>query len=448
MGILKLKRENSPIAITSFIDDTLYIGMVMQDKKQNQKRQVILTIEKGTKKEASFGLGIYLILIWILVISLSCYWNYIQNSRYENEIIKTQASAIFDLLVVTRSWGSAHESLYVPITEDSPANPWLKTKNRDIVINGKEFTKINPSYMTRQISEITAQNKGMHFKMTSLTPIRPDNNPSDWEKEALLQFEKGCRYKGEIIKEFNNTEYRYMKPLFTEKDCLQCHRAQGYKKGQIRGGIRISIPYDKPQTGLNILISHAGIGLAGLLLILLLTRLLHQSYRRIEEMAYIDSLTALPNRRAFNFQYSAEYQRSHREQSSLSMLICDVDFFKQYNDTYGHKEGDIALEQVASAIENNLNRGGDFAARFGGEEFTVILPNTDMKGAQGVAEKVRQAVADLKIEHTGNKPHNIITISIGIASSRSGNVDEEQLIRKADEKLYIAKSSGRNTVCF
>src|ERR1017187_5794288 len=142
---------------------------------------------------------------------------------------------------------------------------------------------------------------------------------------------------------------------------------------------------------------------------------LQEAYRAVEALAVTDPLTGLANRRQFDQCLAAEWRRSLRERSPLSMLLMDVDLFKSYNDTYGHVRGDSCLKQIAEAAQDVVTRPGDIVARFGGEEFAVVLPNTDNSGAMQVADAVCDAVRNRNLHHSGS-PYEKITISVGCAT--------------------------------
>lgn len=168
---------------------------------------------------------------------------------------------------------------------------------------------------------------------------------------------------------------------------------------------------------------------------------------RLSELALRDQLTGLPNRRAFDETLKTEWERARDSGSPLSILMIDVDRFKAYNDTYGHPAGDECLAQVASALQAVV-RTGDTVARFGGEEFAVLLPHTDEAGAKVTAEKLRAAVVALQKEHLGSEL-GIVTVSVGAA----GLVPERDdpscgalIVEAADQSLYRAKAEGRNRV--
>jgi len=167
----------------------------------------------------------------------------------------------------------------------------------------------------------------------------------------------------------------------------------------------------------------------------------------IEKFGFVDALTSIPNRRQFDRDLIREWNRAMREQTPLSILMIDVDHFKIYNDTHGHQQGDVALQTVASAIETSLKRSTDIAARWGGEEFVVLLPHTPLEGALSVAETIRANVESAIITGVdGTSPHNV-TISIGVANMLPSTDNSiPKLIKLADEALYIAKDKGRNRV--
>ena len=162
-------------------------------------------------------------------------------------------------------------------------------------------------------------------------------------------------------------------------------------------------------------------------------------------MAITDGLTQVSNRRCFDERLQVEWQRLLRENQSLSLILLDIDYFKLYNDHYGHQAGDTCLIQVAQTAASQLKRPADLFARYGGEEFTVILPNTDMTGAIAVAELIQQSIHDLKIPHITSKVSPNVTISLGIASIiPRQDIPPEALIAIADENLYQAKQQGRD----
>jgi diguanylate cyclase (GGDEF)-like protein len=167
-------------------------------------------------------------------------------------------------------------------------------------------------------------------------------------------------------------------------------------------------------------------------------------FHTTQELAYTDALTGIFNRRYFDQRFSREILRARRYSRSLSILMIDIDFFKKYNDTFGHLMGDQALRKVASVLEDKLRRA-DILCRYGGEEFVVILPEINLKNATIVAEKLRKAIIN-KMKYDDHQSKTI-TISVGVASFPENSTDEEIILGMADQALYQAKESGRNKVC-
>ncbi|MEX6663288.1 diguanylate cyclase [Pseudomonas sp. W2-17] len=167
----------------------------------------------------------------------------------------------------------------------------------------------------------------------------------------------------------------------------------------------------------------------------------------LQRLMNSDGLTGLSNRRHFDEYLELEWRRSTREQTQISLLMIDVDYFKAYNDAFGHLEGDEALRQVAKAIRANSSRPSDLPARYGGEEFALVLPNTSPGGARLLAEKLRQTIASMNIPHVAPSQGSSLTVSIGLATvvPQVGS-HSRQLIQTADQGLYAAKHNGRNQV--
>ena len=172
--------------------------------------------------------------------------------------------------------------------------------------------------------------------------------------------------------------------------------------------------------------------------------LLHQ---QLSQLALLDPLTRAYNRRSFERQLKREWGRHKRNPAPLSVIMCDVDCFKIYNDSYGHQQGDKCLQQIAKAISSALKRPGDLLARYGGEEFVIILPHTPQSGAFKVGETIRSAVKELAISHYNSLVDSVVTVSLGVASTIPDAVDTPQLlIEAADLALYQAKERGRDCV--
>ncbi|MGF1481059.1 MAG: urea ABC transporter substrate-binding protein [Cyanophyceae cyanobacterium] len=173
---------------------------------------------------------------------------------------------------------------------------------------------------------------------------------------------------------------------------------------------------------------------------------LQKANSKLHRQARLDSLTQVANRRLFDERLVQEWQRASREQQPLSIILCDIDYFKHYNDFYGHQAGDDCLQRVATGISRAVKRPADLVARYGGEEFAVILPNTSLEGASRVAEQIRQEIQQLKLNHAASAVSQYVSVSIGVSSRIPSQEPLEMLVADADTALYKAKEQGRNRV--
>jgi len=173
-----------------------------------------------------------------------------------------------------------------------------------------------------------------------------------------------------------------------------------------------------------------------------------RSQQQLNNIARVDALTSVCNRREFDMRLLAEWGRGARTGQSVALLMIDVDKFKQYNDQHGHLRGDECLVEVARILENCMQRSGDLIARYGGEEFVVLLPQAEMTGAMKVAQDCLDAVIDAQIPHVSSPISRFVTVSIGVAAMLPiFDKSSTLLIEQADIALYQAKHSGRNRIC-
>ncbi|WP_346291906.1 response regulator [Sphaerothrix gracilis] len=174
-----------------------------------------------------------------------------------------------------------------------------------------------------------------------------------------------------------------------------------------------------------------------------------QEQQALYHLATIDTLTQIANRRRLNEYLNHEWQRMRREQENLALILCDIDYFKNYNDYYGHPAGDVCLQQIAQTIHTLINRPADLVARYGGEEFCIVLPKTPLNGAIHVVNQIQQAIAQLQIAHEPSPISDFVTLSFGITllAPTTAESSVSQLIAAADQALYEAKAQGRNTFC-
>ncbi len=534
-----------------------------------------------------------LLILWLAVISVSFFWNLklLQDSTVR--LADAEARSLYNKDLLYRRWAAKQGGVYVPPSPDTPSNPYLKIPERDVTTTGgKQLTLINPAYMVRQIHEMANEQSGVISHITSLKPLRPANAADPWEAQVLRKFEGGIK-EFSAIDTLNGEQYlRFMGVMLVEKPCLKCHESQGYKEGQVRGGISVSVPLkhfetlqDKRFT--NLLGWHGTLGLLGLLGIVLGYRRMEQadlarrkaelsaaryelqhefiqnlgegvygmdrhgnctfmneaaltmlgyaehevigrnihdlihhhfpdgtpcpfqeceihnvlnaekhrkgeagffrkngtifpvSYvatpiveelthepqlvigfrditeqkaaeEQIQNLAFYDPLTQLPNRRLLWDRIKLAIASASRHHQHCALLYIDLDNFKSVNDSYGHDTGDLLLQQVALRLMA-CTREGDTIARLGGDEFVVLLE--DLGADSFVAASHSEAVSK-KIISSLNRPFQVnssefnCTPSIGITLFDHHNTSIEELFKQADIAMYQAKKAGRNTLRF
>jgi diguanylate cyclase (GGDEF)-like protein len=393
-----------------------------------------------TKFIISTGLVIALVLSGIFLDMA------IRTRQLMNEENIIQARVVFNTIVLTRTWNANYGGVYVEKKKGVESNPYLISPDIKTA-DGRVFTLRNPALMTREISEYAEKEGMFKFHITSLKLMNPHNEADEFEKNALLQFESGAAKevtRTELVK--NRTYFRYMAPLYIENDCLQCHKHQNYAAGDVRGGISITFDIEDRRSKIRsntIIIAVFGIittlVLLGLIYFFMsrLIKKLDEARQTIEKTAITDALTELFNRRHIMLRFEEEFEKFKRLKKNVSCLMIDVDNFKDINDSYGHQIGDQVLKAISARMRDSV-RAYDILGRYGGEEFLVILPDTGLEDARGLAERIRTSVKDMLI---GNAA---VTLSLGVVCSQESDMSVDDVIRRADENLYKAKKSGKD----
>jgi diguanylate cyclase (GGDEF)-like protein len=352
-----------------------------------------------------------------------------------------------EMIVAMREWNSMHGGVYVEKRTGIESNPFLDNPDRELK-DGNIVTLRNPAIMTREVSDVLEADNKFSFHLTSKKYLNPANKPNEFEVSALDQFEAGKDEVYEITRKAGEVYFSYIRPLYITENCLQCHAKLGYSLGDVRGGISITsnvgATYNKMRFNVFLVFIFSATILILFLLIFwimttrLISKLAHLR-QRIEEMATVDDLTKVFNRRYVNAQLIYEHERALRTSKRFSCLSIDIDNFKKVNDTYGHSFGDEVLIEVASRM-NTIIRGYDVLGRFGGEEFMVILPETELEDARSLAERVR---LDISEEPTKGVS---VTVSIGVATMNLKGESIDDFLRRVDTVLYEAKAAGKNCV--
>lgn len=297
---------------------------------------------------------IWLMIIWTSIVTGSFIFNYSSTISSNNNLVLNESRGLFEQIISTREWNSTHNGVYVPITAETPPNPYLEDSLRDVVtMNGMALTKINPAYMTRQISEINKKYFGIQFHITSLNPIRLANKADAWEAKGLKSFEDGTPEVIELVKEDTISRYRYMAPLVTQKSCLNCHAKQGYEVGDIRGGISVSIPSARFLSVVNkqilmLFFLHFIILVLGIITMLLFYRKLNRYIQIIKEKNRdLENLNATKDKL---FSVIA-----HDLRSPFNGILGLSDLLIENIDNYDSAESKECLKSINTSAHNTLN---------------------------------------------------------------------------------------------
>lgn len=390
---------------------------------------------------------------WTIFILVSAIWNMDQHEKEINAIIQQIGRSSIERDKLYRQWNSMHGGVYVPVTEKIQPNSYLTPEMaplRDLTISPDlTLTMINPACMTRQVYELAREKNTVSGHITSLNTVNPKNKADAWEEKALNAVEQGAVEYSETIKIGGQEYLRMLLPLRTEKACLKCHAVQGYKEGDLRGGISVSLPLASfhDYSGVQhkaILAAYFAIWATGLLGIFLgyvvLARgeaVRKKAEEQIRNLAHFDKLTGLVNRNLFQDRVTQSLTMAKRVKKKVALLYIDLDRFKPINDTFGHEVGDTVLQEVARRLMASV-RKSDTVARIGGDEFVVILQNIqDKHEAAPVARKILSAIQHPFMVRGGE---HSVGASIGISCFPDDGENMDTLLKKADAAMYRVKN--------
>jgi diguanylate cyclase (GGDEF)-like protein len=394
-----------------------------------------------------------LVLIWTVGILAPLGWNIYQLRQSILRVARTSAEISYNKDLIYRRWVSKQGGVYVPVSEMTPANPYLKVPNRDITTSdGLSLTLVNPAYMSRQVNELAMETGGFQGHITSLNPIRPKNRPDPWETEALKTFERGTKETASIAMTSGKEYFRFMRPFVTEKACLKCHAAQGYKEGDIRGGISISIPMEplraiERSRMAELTLAHGFLWMIGLVGIIAGTRRLQSQAllrEKLEEellsLSITDPLTGLHNRRGFISLAEQQLKLSDRNKRGVQLYFADLDGLKWINDTLGHEEGDKALIEAASIFKETF-RTSDIIARLGGDEYAALVIDITQENSEIFTARL-QSLIDTRNNQEGRRYR--LSISVGCSYYDPENpCSLDELMVSADKLMYEQKQNKK-----
>lgn len=462
-------------------------------------------------KSVGVKLGILASGVLLAVFVAATLWADSYMRRNIELVMYRQAQSLHKQVVLMRHWSASYGGVYVRKQPGVETNLYLYQvgpgggKPSTVIPEirddkGNVYTLKNPALMGRELSELTEKYADIRFRLTSLHPVNPLNSPDDFERRSLESFAAGTKEATGFSQINGKQYYRYMAPVYVEEACLQCHGFQGYKTGDVRGGISVSLPVEREAL---VFMENRGrfIFLAGLISVLIGTTIilgsyfiimrplramtryagsmgghqslppqitsrqdevgllarelnsantalhaqreqLHQRTLQLEYENRSDALTDLYNRRYLFSEGARLYERWQRDGAELAILLMDLDHFKRINDTYGHQAGDQVLIEVAHILKQHC-RPYDLVARYGGEEFVIMLEASTHNSGESTAKRIHQSIGEHAIKYEDKEL--LVTASIGVVEGKDLG-DFDTALRKADEALYQAKESGRNRI--
>lgn len=400
-----------------------------------------------------------MVLLWTLAVAVSLAWNIVQVRESVREQARSSARASIYKDLNYRGLIADLGGVYARIDAGVEPNPFLAhVPGRDVVTTGgARLTLLNSSYFMRLIHdrELDLASPGLRGHTTSLHPLRAANAPDPWERAGLEAFAQGAREWSGVEESPDGPVFRLMRPRLTTAACLECHGHQGYREGDVLGGISVTVPLaplyaQARERSLLFGLGHGFLWLLGIGGIALGYRILTGKEEDLTRAAFYDPLTGLPNRTLFMDRLEQALLRAQRHHERGALFYLDLDRFKHINDSLGHSIGDGLLRQVATALRGLL-REEDTVARLGGDEFVVLLtglgsdPDAAFLHARTLATKLLQHLCR-RYPVDGHELY--VSISVGITLFPENAHTSQDLLKQADAAMYEAKDRGGNAFHF
>ena len=371
-----------------------------------------------------------ILAIVTVLLGISLWFRVASIETHARELAAESARNIFRMIVLTRQWDAEHGGVYAMVSDKTISNPYLDVPLRDITLaDGRRLTMINPAYMTRQISELAESDPSLriHLHITSLNPIRPANQADEWETQALQQFEQGQREAIAFESQSSSNQLRYMAPLLVKPACLSCHAKQGYKEGEVRGGISVTLPLDTVKTAMRseIVASWISHGISYALLVLIswgLLELLARRWRTLDET--IEQLQATRNELVENEKMASLGRLvagfAHELNTPVGVAVGAVSHaentLQQLNDLLQHEEvSEQALNRQIGYLReshelalSNLRRAADLVQRF---KRTSI----DRGSLNKRVYRLREVIDDVLMTLRNVLKHTSVTVEVSCA---------------------------------
>lgn len=412
---------------------------------------------------------------WTILVSASFFWNQKIISETTQQSFSAKGKGSERLVQILLNWTERHDEIYVPITSSNPQNPYLDTEHKFIKRDdGRVFTQISVARILDQFSE-SFEDPSYELTLISDAPLNPKNLANGWQKNVLLDNELNRQVYQKII----DKQFYYMAPLTANDSCFKCHDKAQLSSNNTLGAIIFSydigqiLEMEAPLHRQNLLIhlmiylvmcTITLLSLSGIkklirqleyekenrdIIIAQKTEVLKEEIQQhkvarstLQRFSTHDPLTGVRNRRHLLDALNNELKRYQRYKSNFSILLIDLDHFRQINDKYGNECGDIVLKTFAQLITPTL-RESDTFARYDGEEFAIIATNTQLDSALRFARKLVSDISQQTVLYQ-NETINL-SISIGVsAPSLLSKATNEQLLASANDALSLAKQQGRN----